>query len=230
MTVNKQEKPSKAMAALTLAALGVVYGDIGTSPLYTLRECFSQTHGVAPTAANILGVLSLVVWSLFIVVSLKYVVFIMRADNKGEGGVLALLSLATHVEPSALKRWWIVCIGLFGASLFYADGIITPAISVLSAVEGIELAAPELRPYVIFIAVGILCGLFAYQKTGTARVGEIFGPIMCVWFASLGVLGLRFVIMYPDVLYAFNPLYAVQFVLANQWEAFVVLGSVVLTS
>lgn len=216
-------------SGLTLAALGVVYGDIGTSPLYALRECFSGSHGVAPTPDNVLGVLSLICWSLLLVVSLKYVLFVLRADNQGEGGILALTALN-------LRRWennpgrlsWVLLLGFVGAGLFYGDAIITPAISVLSAVEGIEIATPLLQPYVRPVAIGILLALFAIQHRGTSGIGAWFGPVMVAWFAVLALLGLRQIQLAPEVLWALSPLYFIEFFAARPAEGFFVLGAVFL--
>ncbi len=219
----------QGLAALSIGAIGVVYGDIGTSPLYALQQVFNGVHGVIPSHNNVLGILSLVFWALLIVVSLKYVVFIMRADNKGEGGIMALIALMQRVTSSESRmRWTLVVLGLFGAALFYGDGIITPAISVLSAVEGLEIATPALKPYVIPISLTVLIGLFLIQRKGTASVGALFGPIMMIWFATLGGLGLIKIIQFPDVLQAVNPVYAVHFFIENRWQGFLALGAVVL--
>jgi KUP system potassium uptake protein len=217
------------IAGLTLAALGVVYGDIGTSPLYAAKETFNPEHGIALNTANVLGGLSTIFWSLMIVVSLKYVILIMRADNKGEGGIMALLALAS----SAVKdhpRWYatIMMLGVFGASLFYGDAVLTPAISVLSAVEGLEVGTAAFKPYVVPIAVGIVIGLFALQRQGTSLLGALFGPIAIVWFLAIAALGIRGIASAPEVLWAFNPLYALAFVTQHGWASFVVLGSVLL--
>ncbi|MCK9538699.1 potassium transporter Kup [Dokdonella sp.] len=220
--------PSPRMAALTIGAIGIVYGDVGTSPLYTMKEAFGE-HGLPPTPENVLGVLSLVFWALMLVVSLKYASFIMRADNKGEGGIMALTALAQRsVRKSTRARWGITVLGLFGASLFFGDGVITPAITVLSAVEGLEVAAPGLEPFVVPITVGILLGLFAIQRRGSGKVGAIFGPVMCIWFVTLAVLGLIQVVQHPWVLRALSPHYAVQFFAVTGWPAFLALGAVVL--
>jgi KUP system potassium uptake protein len=214
---------------LTLAALGVVFGDIGTSPLYAMRECFSETHALAPTHDNVLGILSLIFWALIIVISIKYVTFVMRADNRGEGGILALLALTMrNFTGTAKQRAWLIILGIFGASLFYGDGVITPAISVLSAVEGLDIATPLLQPYVIPITLVILLGLFLIQSRGTARVGIYFGPVMVLWFATLGLLGLFNLVRAPEVLAAFNPEYAFNFFVVNRWTGFLVMGSVFL--
>ncbi|CAA9357804.1 MAG: Kup system potassium uptake protein [uncultured Gemmatimonadaceae bacterium] len=216
---------------LTLTALGVVYGDIGTSPLYALKECFKAEYGLAASAANVYGVLSLIVWSLVLIVTVKYVGFILRADNKGEGGVLALLALVLQrMHRSADARWRraLVVLGIFGGAFLYGDGIITPAISVLSAVEGIEIATPQLQRYVVPIAFVIIAVLFAVQKNGTAKVGGLFGWIMLAWFLSIAVLGTAGVIAHPEVLGSVNPWYAVRFFLDHPQRSFVVLGAVVL--
>ncbi|HEX6903468.1 MAG TPA: potassium transporter Kup [Thermoanaerobaculia bacterium] len=219
----------RSLLALGLGALGVVYGDIGTSPLYALRECFHGEHAVRPTHDNVLGVLSLVFWALVIIITVKYLVFIMRADNRGEGGILALMSL---VPPSLRSvrggHWVLVALGLFGASLLYGDGMIIPSISVLSAVEGLEVATPFFTPYVVPITICILIGLFMLQRRGTAGIGRLFGPVMIVWFLTLAVLGAIWVIRVPSVLTAVNPANAVRFFLDNRLGGFLVLGSVFL--
>ncbi len=217
------------LAALTVAAVGVVYGDIGTSPLYTVKLAFGGPYAFPITPTNVLGVLSLIFWALMIVVSIKYVVFIMRADNKGEGGIMALMALTQRATRDESRgRWILMTLGLIGASLFYGDGMITPAISVLSAVEGLHLATPAFDPYVIPLALGILVGLFMFQRHGTARVGALFGPVMIVWFAVLALLGARGIAMYPQVLEALNPWYGMAFFAEHHWAGFIVLGAVVL--
>jgi len=217
------------LRALSLAALGVVYGDIGTSPIYAMRESLHGVHGVAATQANVLGLLSLIVWALILVISVKYLVFVMRADNGGEGGMIALTALVTPASPTARRRRSVlVLVGLFGASLLYGDGMITPAISVLSAVEGLEIATPVFRAYVIPITIAILVGLFMVQKRGTAKIGAIFGPVMLLWFATLGALGAVHLVRHPQVLAAVNPYYAVRFFVDNGWHGYLVLGSVFL--
>lgn len=216
-------------AALVLAALGVVYGDIGTSPLYTVQTAFTGVHPILPDQSSVLGVLSLIFWALMIVVSLKYVVFIMRADNNGEGGIVALLALVLRTAKEGSRRRWLWSVlALFGAALFYGDGIITPAISVLSAVEGLEVGAPGLKSYVIPITLAILIALFLFQRRGTATVGRLFGPIMIVWFVVLAVLGIRGIIMNPAVLGAIDPQHAVRFFVEHRWGGFLALGAVVL--
>ena len=217
------------LAAITLAAVGVVYGDIGTSPLYAMRECFGGSHALAPTHDNVLGILSLIFWALILVISVKYVTFMMRADNRGEGGILALLALTTsNFKGTAQQRAWLIGLGIFGASLFYGDGVITPAISVLSAVEGLHIATPMLDDYVIPITLVILLALFLIQARGTARIGIAFGPIMVLWFATLALLGLVNMAQAPEVLAAFDPGYAVHFFAVNHWSGFLVLGAVFL--
>src|SRR5262245_54109690 len=212
------------LAGLVLGALGVVYGDIGTSPLYAVKECFGGEYGPAPTQQNVLGVLSLVFWALFLVIVVKYLTFMMRADNRGEGGILALIAL---LRPSG-RASVLVTLGLFGAALLYGDGIITPAISVLSAVEGLEIATPALAPWVVPLTVGILAGLFLGQRRGTVRVRSVFGPVRLVWFVSIALTGLPWVLAEPGVLAALSPDHAVRFLVAHGFHGFFVLGSVVL--
>lgn len=219
----------RALALLAITALGVVYGDIGTSPLYALRECFAGHYSIATTPENVLGVLSLIFWALLIVITLKYMVFILRADNHGEGGILALTALATPLRRLAMSRQrWLVLLGVFGAALLYGDGVITPAISVLSAVEGLKVVAPVLAPFVLPITIIILIALFVIQRTGTARIGGLFGPIMVLWFAVLALLGVTHIVQAPQVLAAVNPLYGINFFIANGWHGFLVLGTVFL--
>ncbi len=219
----------QSTAAMSLAAMGVVYGDIGTSPLYTLKEVFGGHHPVPVTPDNVLGILSLVFWALVIAVSLKYVVFIMRADNRGEGGIMALTALALRTSGASPRRmWWMAALGIFGAALFYGDGAITPAISVLSAVEGLEIVTPAFKPYVVPITLMVIVALFFVQRRGTASVGALFGPVMLFWFTTLGVLGVMAVARHPTVLVAINPWYALHFFLANYVLAFLALGAVVL--
>ena len=219
----------RQLAVLTLGALGIVYGDIGTSPLYALRECFHGPHGIAPTPDNILGVLSLIFWSLTLVVSIKYLVFVMRADNGGEGGILALLALVSRqADASRRSRAALIPLGLFGAALLYGDGMITPAISVLGAVEGLAIATHVFEPYVVVITVVILVGLFLIQSRGTAKVGAMFGPVMVVWFMTLAVMGVSWIVVNPSVMAAFNPVHAVSFFVRNGGHGFIVLGSVFL--
>jgi KUP system potassium uptake protein len=220
----------RALLGLSLAALGVVYGDIGTSPIYAVRESLHGVHGVSPTSENVLGLLSLVFWALIVVISIKYLAFVMRADNCGEGGMIALTALVTPDSARARlrHRQLLVLVGLFGASLLYGDSMITPAISVLSAIEGLEMVTPIFTPYVIPITIAILVGLFAVQRHGTARIGAIFGPVMFLWFATLGVLGAVQVVQHPAVLAAVNPVHGVQFFHHNGWHGYLVLGSVFL--
>lgn len=219
----------KYFLGLCLGALGVVYGDIGTSPLYALRECFHGTHTVVPPSTeNILGVLSLVFWSLIIVISIKYLVFVMRADNRGEGGILALMSLVRPDSSPMRKIGWVVILGLFGAALLYGDGMITPAISVLSAVEGLRIATPISQKTVILITTVILIALFLFQRRGTSGVGAVFGPVTLLWFITLAVLGISQIVREPHVLAAINPLHGITFFLENGWRGFLTLGSVFL--
>ncbi|KAF7600087.1 MAG: potassium transporter Kup [Candidatus Dactylopiibacterium carminicum] len=218
----------KRLAALTLAATGVVYGDIGTSPLYTMKEIFGG-HGIPPNMPNVLGILSLVFWALMLVVSLKYVLFIMRADNRGEGGIMALTALANRaVQGSPRKMWLLTILGLFGAALFYGDGVITPAMSVLSAVEGLHIATPAFDGFVVPIAIGVLLSLFWMQSRGTGQVGTLFGPVMVFWFLTLGALGVLQVVEQPRVLLALNPWYGLSFFAEHRILGFLALGSVVL--
>src|SRR5260370_14417035 len=199
----------KPLAGLTLAALGVVYGDIGTSPLYAAKETFNPDHGIPLNTSNILGGLSAIFWSLMIVVSLKYVVLIMRASNKGEGGIMALLALASSAVKDHPRRYaMIMLLGVFGASLFYGDAVLTPAISVLSAVEGLEVGTAAFKPYVVPIAVVVLVALFSFQSRGTAVVGKLFGPVTMAWFLAIGAAGLYGIAQQPAILKALNPYYA----------------------
>lgn len=229
--MSQAEEPNKKrLAGLSLAALGVVYGDLGTSPLYSMKEVFSSKHHPLPmTPETLLGVSSLMCWSLIVVVLVKYVLFIMRADNRGEGGIMALMALVLrHAPRGSRRRWGLMVAGLFGASLFYGDGVITPAISVLSAVEGLEVATPAFRPYVLPGALLVLMLLFFVQRRGTALVGGIFGPVMLLWFMILALLGIRNIVQAPQVLAALNPVCAVRFILDHAVLAFFSLGSVVL--
>jgi KUP system potassium uptake protein len=217
------------MTLLTVGALGVVFGDIGTSPLYALRECFLDPHSVSHSEANVLGVLSLIFWSLMLVVSLKYAWFLLRTDNNGEGGILALLALITGDRQRDLgKPSGFVILGLVGAAFLYADAAITPAISVLSAVEGLSAITPRAEPFIVPIATAILVGLFLVQQHGTAAIGSVFGPLMLIWFVVLGLLGALSIADTPGVLAAMSPHYALQFFLHNGWRGFAVLGIVFL--
>lgn len=219
---------SKNYLKLSLGALGVVYGDIGTSPLYTLKECFSPAHGLPLTNGNILGILSLVFWSLMLVVILKYILFILRADNQGEGGIMSLLSLIIPETKSARILAPTIILGLLGTSLLLADGIITPAITVLGAVEGLEIASPEIKNFIIPVSVAILLGLFYFQKKGTEKIGNVFGSLMIIWFVVIGILGVINILKAPQVAAAVNPYYAVNFFIQNKFAGFLVLGSVIL--
>jgi len=218
-----------AMAGLVIGALGVVFGDIGTSPLYAIKECIDPVHGVGSTHENILGVLSLVFWSLTMVVTVKYLTFIMKADNHGEGGILALLALVPpQKHRSASSIGWTAGLVIFGAALLYGDGVITPAISVLSAIEGLTVATTALEPGVVPLTCAVLVALFAVQRRGTAGIGRIFGPIMILWFVTIGVLGIRQIVGHPSVLQAVSPVYAVRFFVDHGWRGVSVLGAVVL--
>jgi KUP system potassium uptake protein len=227
-TVNGTRSLSeKARQNLVLGALGVVYGDIGTSPLYTVRQCFSDVGSVSEAA--VFGILSLITWALVIVVTLKYVIVIMRADNRGEGGILALTALALRATSRGSRRaGWILAAGMVGAALFYGDGVITPAISVLSAVEGLKVATPLFEPYVLPITIVLLTGLFLMQRGGTGRVGGLFGPVTALWFAVIALLGLLQILHSPRILLAINPLYGLSFFVADPVRGFILLGAVVL--
>jgi KUP system potassium uptake protein len=226
-----ESKDLKRTLILAVGALGVVYGDIGTSPLYTVKECFHGTHAIALNPANLLGVMSLIFWSLTVVVMIKYVIFILMADNEGEGGIYALAALflgkgAKQVSEKTVKR--LVLLGIFGAALLYGDGIITPVISVLSAVEGLNVATSAAEPFVLPISCGVLFGLFLFQSQGTERIGRVFGIIMLFWFTSIAALGLAQILRRPDILAALDPRYAVSFFAVNRLHGIVVLGAVVL--
>jgi len=223
-----EQDNDKRLAPLALAALGIVYGDIGTSPLYAMKEVFAGVHAVPVTPLNVIGILSLVFWSLVIVVSVKYVAFIMRADNRGEGGIMALMALALRKVHDRHHRSAIMLAGIIGAALFYGDGVITPAISVLSAVEGLEVATPALKAYVIPLTIGVLIALFAFQRKGTAGIGSLFGPVMLVWFGALALLGIVNILDEPGVIRALNPLYGFAFFSAKPLLGFLSLGGVVL--
>ena len=217
------------LAGLVVGAIGVVFGDIGTSPLYTLKEAFTPHYGLVANHDTVLGILSLIFWALMIVVTLKYVTIIMRADNEGEGGIMALMALAQRTLPKGSRSGYAVGIlGIFGASLFFGDGVITPAITTLSAIEGLEVAAPQLHRFIVPITVLVLVALFATQRFGTAKVGRVFGPITLLWFASLAAIGLVNIGDAPEVLKAFNPLWAVRFFGEHGWHGIFILGAVVL--
>ncbi|HBC89152.1 MAG TPA: potassium transporter Kup [Lentisphaeria bacterium] len=227
-TIQKEDT-RKNLCLLALGALGIVYGDIGTSPLYAFRECFAGTHGVGATSGNILGILSLIFWSLILIISVKYLMFLMRADNKGEGGILALMALIQR-DKNHSPKWNIILtiLGIFGAALIYGDGIITPSISVLSAVEGLNVATTKFQPYIIYISMAILTVLFLFQRKGSAKIGSVFGPILLVWFIVIGLLGLFAIFKNPGVIWAINPVYAVNIFIDNQYQGFAVLGTVLL--
>ncbi|WP_343123464.1 potassium transporter Kup [Lysobacter sp. Root494] len=217
------------LTGLIVGAIGVVFGDIGTSPLYTLKEAFTPHYGLVANHDTVLGILSLIFWALMIVVTLKYVTIIMRADNEGEGGIMALMALAQRTLPKGSRSAYAVGIlGIFGASLFFGDGVITPAITTLSAIEGLEVAAPQLHRFIVPITLLVLVALFATQRFGTAKVGRVFGPITLLWFASLAAIGLSNIVDAPEVLKAFNPLWGVRFFITHGWHGIFILGAVVL--
>ena len=229
LTLDAGREPrARRLAVLSLTAMGIVYGDIGTSPLYALRECFFGPHAVPVSRDNVLGVLSLIVWTLVIVVSLKYQVYVLRADNDGEGGILALMALATR--KMRRQSWLLIGLGLFGAALLYGDGMITPAISVLSAMEGLRIVAPQLAHYVVPATIAVLVLLFLFQRRGTAGVGLVFGPVILLWFLILAVLGVLGIAREPGVLAAFNPMYAFRFFAHNGVSGYLVLGAVFLVA
>ena len=218
----------KPTLGMLMAVLGVVYGDIGTSPLYAFKASLQIFETTKPSVVEIMGVLSLIFWSLIVIVTLKYVFLVMRADNRGEGGILALMALAQRVSVGRTVKSAIALIGIAGACLFFGDGVITPAISVLSAVEGLEVSAPELKFYVLPISVAVIVALFAMQYKGTGSVGRVFGPIMVVWFFIIGLTGLAEIVRHPFVLLAVSPTYAIGLCIQYKGLAFFVLGAVVL--
>ena len=223
------DSSNKKLGALTVGAIGVVFGDIGTSPLYALKESFSGEHAMPITPESVMGILSIMFWAMTALVTLKYLVFMMRADNKGEGGILALTALAQRCFRFGTKsRWWVVALGMFGASMFYGDAIITPAMTVLSAVEGLNVATPAFEKFVVPISVGILLGLFFIQKHGTGTVAKIFGPAMVAWFFVLAALGIFQIVENPGILKALNPWYSWQFLIHYKVQGWLVLGAVVL--
>src|ERR1035437_2389812 len=226
--MNKTKSETKQLSILSLAALGIVFGDIGTSPLYAVRECFYGTFSVVPTTTNIFGAFSLIFWALILVISVKYLILVLRADNEGEGGILALMFLVLPKKKNSKRYKVILVMGLFGAALLYGDGMITPAISVLSAIEGLKIATPLFSPFVIPITLGILFGLFFFQKIGTKKVGFIFGPLLLLWFIVIATLGLHSIINHPEILKSINPYYAIHFFAVNHWHGIVILGAVFL--
>ncbi|MFH1658655.1 MAG: potassium transporter Kup [Pseudomonadota bacterium] len=229
MSHHEVESSGKRFAALALAALGVVYGDIGTSPLYAVKEVFAGNHPIPVTVGNIYGSLSLFFWALIVVVSIKYVSFIMRADNRGEGGIMALIALALHTAQNKPKQTRLIMIfGVLGAAMFYGDGMVTPAISVLSAVEGLEVITPAFKSFVIPITMIVLFVLFFVQRSGTAKVGAFFGPVMMLWFTVLALLGLHNIVAHPGILMAINPVYGIEFLLENKAMSLIAMGNVVL--
>jgi len=219
-----------SLAGLTLAAVGIVYGDIGTSPLYTLKTIFDPVHGLQLNEANLLGIISLIFWGLSLIVSLKYVSLVLRADNRGEGGIMALMALALSSVTKQSQRWQyaLMLLGVFGATMFYGDSVITPAISVLSAIEGLDVAAPGLEQYIVPLTIVVLVSLYAVQHKGTAGIGRWFGPVMVLWFAALAVMGVINILVAPEILTALNPVHALRFMFENRMIAFVALGAVVL--
>ena len=223
------QSSNKKIAVLTVGAIGIVYGDIGTSPLYALKTIFSPAHGIALTAPNILGVISLIFWGLMIIVSLKYVALVLRADNRGEGGIMALMALALSSVPKTSRMHaFLLITGVAGAALFYGDSVITPAISVLSAVEGLEVATPALKPYVLPLTILILVGLYAVQSKGTAGIAKFFGPIMLVWFGALAAMGIANIVQAPHIIGALNPVHMFVFIGEHRFIAFLSLGAIVL--
>jgi KUP system potassium uptake protein len=228
-TENPQmtHKIDHKMSALVLGSLGVVFGDLGTSPLYAFKVCFEGKISVSPTPENILGIISLILWSLQIVITFKYVVYILRVEDQGEGGIFPMMALL-HMERGARLDRWLIMVTLFGAALLYGDGVITPVISVLSALEGLEVAAPAAKPLVVPLTCVVLFGLFTLQSHGTDRIGKMFGPVMLLWFATLGGLGVASIVRNPEILRAVNPWYAVQFFVTNKMTGFLILGLVVL--
>ena len=232
-TENPGGKPlaKDSMYILVLGALGVVYGDLGTSPLYAFRECFSAAYGIQVSEPNILGILSLIFWSLSLTISLKYLTFLLKADNNGEGGILALMALVVHEiqkSKNSRKLYAVTTLGIVGAALLYGDGIITPSISVLSAVEGLNVATDIFQPYIIYISIAILAVLFAFQSKGTSKIGAVFGPVLFLWFITIGFVGMLSILKAPEVLRALNPAYAADMFIQNKFHGFAVLGSVFL--
>ena len=219
----------QGLAGLTVAAIGVVYGDIGTSPLYTIKEIFLPATGVALTNTNLIDAVSVIFWALMLVVTFKYVILILRADNRGEGGALALTALATRaVQHQPALRRALLLLGVFGATLFYGDGVITPAISVLGAMEGLEVATPALKPFVVPASVGVLLGLFLFQRFGTSAVGKVFGPIIGLWFVTLAITGVMHIARQPAILASLNPQHAYSFLVERGWHVFAAVGAIVL--
>ena len=221
--------PRQGLAALTLGAIGVVYGDIGTSPLYTVKEIFLPATGVALNSGNLIGAISTILWALMLVVTLKYVVLILRADNRGEGGGLALTALAAAAVKSKPRlRNALLLLGVFGATLFYGDSVITPAISVMGAIEGLEIITPSFKPFVLPISLGVLLALFFIQRLGTSAVGRVFGPVIVVWFLVLAITGVMQIQQQPEILAALNPIHAWHFLTERGWHLFAAVGAIVL--
>ena len=227
--IQMPQHHKSSLTALCLTALGVVFGDIGTSPLYALKECFHASHGLQPTPENVFGILSLIFWALILVISVKYLTFILRADNRGEGGIMALTALILPQQARQQNhRKYLIILGLFGAALLYGDGMITPAISVLSAIEGLEIATPSISPFIIPLTVVVLISLFLVQYRGTGKVGAVFGPLTLIWFLVLAVLGIRQIVKHPAIVGAMSPHHAARFLGHHGWIAMLVLGSVFL--
>ncbi|MBN1114076.1 MAG: KUP/HAK/KT family potassium transporter, partial [Oligoflexia bacterium] len=231
MQNNSTANGKTSLKFLVIGALGIVFGDIGTSPLYALRECFTGNNAFETNALNILGAVSLIFWALVLIISIKYVSLILNADNKGEGGVLALMTLLTRLRRTDNRKIQIffIFIGLFATSMLFGDGLITPAISVLSAVEGLNVATSVFKPYVVPISIVVLSLLFLFQRNGTEKVGYVFGPVIVVWFLTLAVLGMRWIVIAPEVLKALNPYYSILFFIHHGWHGFVILGAVFLS-
>ena len=224
---NLSHTSNASFGTLMLGAIGVVFGDIGTSPLYTMKEAFSPHYGLTPDHATVLGILSLVFWSLVLVITVKYVLVIMRADNDGEGGIMALTALAQRTLPGGSRAAYVIGIlGVFGVALFFGDGVLTPAISVLSAVEGLEVATPALHSWVLPITITVLVLLFATQRFGTSIVGRAFGPIIVAWFLALAAIGVHNISSNPEVLQALNPWWGVRFFLDHGWGGIFILGPI----
>ena len=229
-TLHNPDAKQTTKAALTLAALGVVFGDIGTSPLYALRECFAGRHALSLSDAHVLGSVSLIIWFLIVIVSIKYAIFVLRADNKGEGGVLSLTALVHRIGPERFKKAsWLPLLGILGAALLFSDGVITPAISVLSAIEGLSVLSPVFSTAVIPLSLVILSALFFIQSHGTAKIGRLFGPIVFVWFLVIGALGAWATAHAPSILRAFDPRYALSLVASLNWQCLSLLGTAFLS-
>ncbi|MGO9613919.1 MAG: KUP/HAK/KT family potassium transporter [Dissulfurispiraceae bacterium] len=220
-------KTREKLGILIMGSLGVVFGDLGTSPLYAMRVCFTGTYGIAPTADNVLGIASLIFWALALVVSIKYCMFILRVDDGGEGGIFAMMALL-HKKMGAKLSANLILVMCFGSALLYGDGLITPVISVLSALEGLDVATTSTKPFILPVTCLVLVLLFMLQSHGSGRIGKFFGPVICLWFVAIGALGIKATLARPAVLAAINPEYAVRFFAVNGWRGYVILGAVVL--